>query len=116
MKKILFTFLILLFISNIIAQEEKPDRWTAKDIINTEYMRGVVISPDNKMLVWTKRRAVKKKDKFVSDLYLTRLDIEKDGKFKTIRLTNSDENDFGAFFSRDSETIYFRSSRDKGKK
>ncbi len=100
------------------AQKEtpKPDRWTPKDIINTEYLGGATISPDNKMVLWSKRRAVKEKDRFVSDLYLTRLDMEKDGKYRTIRLTNSDENDFGGFFSPDSETIYFRSSRDKGKK
>ncbi|MEL6717149.1 MAG: prolyl oligopeptidase family serine peptidase [Bacteroidota bacterium] len=112
--------LCLTFLTTLIAiaQKEipKPDRWTPKDIINTEYLGSAVIAPNNEMVVWSKRRAVKDKDRFVSDLYLTRLDVEKDGKFKTIRLTNADESDFGAFFSADSETIYFRSSRDKGNK
>ncbi|MEM9850338.1 MAG: peptidase S9, partial [Bacteroidota bacterium] len=119
MKQIsLVLIVMLLSICMVFAQKEdpKPDRWTPKDVIHTEYLSGAVISPDNKMVVWSKRRAVKEKDRFVSDLYLTRLDIEKNGKFKTLRLTNADENDYGAFFSPDSETIYFRSSREKGKK
>jgi len=116
MKQFSLTFLLTFLIGFIsIAQKEtpKPSHWTPKDIINTESLSGAAISPDNNMVVWSKRRAVKEKDKFVSNLYLTRLDIEKDGKFKTIRLTNADDSDFGAFFSGDGETIYFRSSRDK---
>lgn len=119
MKQLILTLALVLVVSLILtAQKEeiKPDRWTPKDVIHTEYLGSPVFSFDNQMVVWSKRRAVKKKDRFVSDLYLTRLDLEKDGKYKTIRLTNSDENDFGAFFSRDNETIYFRSSRDKGDK
>ena len=60
--------------------------------------------------------AGKEKDKFVSDLYLTYLDLREDGKFKTVQLTNKDENDHSAIFSRDSKKVYFLSSRDKGKK
>jgi hypothetical protein len=70
-----------------------PSRWTPTDIINTESMRSVSISPDNTMVLWTKRKGVKEKDRFVSDLYLTRLDIVKDGTYKTVQLTNGDDND-----------------------
>lgn len=103
-------------ISAIKAQDVKPDRWTPKDIIHTEYLGSASFSPENNMVVWTKRKAVKKKDKFVSDIYLTRLDIEKNGKFKTIQMTNKDESDHSPFFSRDGALLYFLSSRDKGKK
>ena len=118
MKQIILTIAtcLLLLAANAQKESPKPDRWTPKDVIHTEYLGGATISPDNNMVVWTKRRALKEKDRFVSDLYVTRLDMEKDGKFRTIRLTNSDESDYGAFFSADSETIYFRSSRDKGNK
>lgn len=111
-------FLLVMLTNGLMAQEEtpKPDRWTPEDIINTERFSSAQFSPDNQMIVWTKRRALKEKDKFISDIYLTRLDIEKDGKFKTIRLTQADENDYSPFFSKDGETIYFRSSRDKGNK
>lgn len=98
------------------SQNLDPSRWTPNDIINTEYMGSVSISPNNSMVVWTKRKAVKKKDRFVSDIYLTRLDINDDGMFKTIQLTNGDDNDYSPIFSKDGEYIYFLSSRDKGKK
>ncbi len=121
------TLLLLLISSSItgFAQNKKeyqPKDWTPEDIINTEYVRSIRVSPDNKMVVWTKRRAAKdkekdkEKDKFVNDLYLTRLDVKDEGKFKTVPLTQADENDHSPLFSRDGETIYFLSSRDKGKK
>lgn len=117
------TFLLLLCLGSCLivlplqAQEQDdPSRWTPEDIIYTEYLRSPVFSPDNRMVVWTKSRAVKDKDKFVSDLYLTRLDLQKDGSFRTIQLTRADESDHSPFFSHDGEKIYFLSSREKGKK
>ncbi len=102
---------------NFSAQTKKdPKVWTPEDIINTEYMGSVSISPDNNMVVWTKRKAVKKKDRFVSDIYLTRLDLKKDGTFRTIQLTNGDDSDYSPIFSKDGESIYFLSGRDKGNK
>ncbi len=100
------------------AQKSEPDkdRWTPEDIINTEYMREVQISPNNQMVVWTKQKAVKDKDKFVSDIYLTRLDVQKEGEYLTIPMTQADEKDYSPLFSQDSETIYFLSSREEGKK
>lgn len=99
------------------AQEKNdPSRWTPTDIINTESMRSVSISPDNSMVLWTKRKGVKEKDRFVSDIYLTRLDIIKEDRYKTIQLTNGSDNDYSPIFSKDGESIYFLSSRDKGKK
>lgn len=110
--------LLFLFIFNFssYSQEKDPTRWTPNDIINTEFMRSVSISPDGKMVLWTKRKAVKVSDKFVSDIYLTRLDLPENDTFKTIQLTNSKENDYSPIFSKDGETIYFLSSREKGKK
>ena len=93
-----------------------PSRWTPEDIINTESPRSISISPDNSMVVWTKRKGVKEKDRFVSDIYLTRLNLKQDDQFKTVQLTNGNENDYSPIFSRDGEHIYFLSSRDKGKK
>ncbi len=100
------------------AQEDdsSPETWTPEDIINTEFMREVKISPNEQMVVWTKRKGVQEKDKFVRDIYLTRLDVKKDGDFLTIPLTNADENDYSPLFSRNSEKVYFLSSRDEGKK
>ena len=111
--------ILILFIlgSSSYSQDKKdPSRWTPEDIINTESMRSVSISPDNTMVVWTKRKGVKKTDRFVSDIYLTRLDIFKDDSFKTIQLTNGDDNDYSPIFSKDGEFVYFLSSRDKSKK
>lgn len=110
-----------LFIASIcsIAQTDEkkdPKQWTPEDIIYTEYARSLSFSPDNKMVVWNKRKAVKKKDRFVSDLYLTRLDMIKKDAFRTFQITNGDDSDYSPTFSRDSEKIYFFSGRDKGNK
>ncbi len=88
------------------------------DVIHTEYMRSVSFSPDGSMVLWSKQRAAEdeEKDKFVNDLYLTRLEKKKEGKFLTVRLTNGDESDHSAIFDREGEYVYFLSSRDKGKK
>lgn len=111
-----FLFLIITFSFIVTAQEKDKTRWTPEDIINTEYMKSVSVSPKGNMIVWTKKKAVKKKDKFVSDIYLTLLNIQEKETFKTIQLTFSDENDFNPIFSQNGESIYFLSARDKGKK
>ncbi|WP_298286358.1 prolyl oligopeptidase family serine peptidase [uncultured Lutibacter sp.] len=116
-----FNFLLVALVFsniNLKAQNKENDktRWTPEDIINTEYMRSVSISPNGNMVLWTKNKAVKEKDRFVSDIYLTRLNVKDNDTFKTIQLTNADENDFSPMFSKDGESIYFLSSRDKGKK
>ncbi|MEO1030623.1 MAG: prolyl oligopeptidase family serine peptidase [Bacteroidota bacterium] len=112
-------YLFFIISSNLVLfsqDKNDPSRWTPEDIINTEYMRSVSISPDNTMVVWTKRKAVKDKDRFVSDIYLTRLDLKKEEAYKTIQLTNGKDNDYSPIFSKDGEHIYFLSSREKGKK
>lgn len=97
-------------------KKEDPSKWTPEDIINRESIGSVSISPNNNMVVWTKRKPVKEKDQFISDIYLTRLDLKKDDDFRTIQLTNGDDNDSSPIFSKDGEHIYFLSSRDKGNK
>tara|TARA_R110002020_G_scaffold85914_3_gene211715 strand:+ start:21393 stop:24098 length:2706 start_codon:yes stop_codon:yes gene_type:complete len=120
MLKLIRITCILLYCSTFqnYAQGEKndPTRWTPKDIVNTESLSSASFSPDNSMVVWTKRKGVKEKDKFVSDIYLTLLNTKKDGKFRTVHLTNGDDNDYSPLFSKNGESIYFLSSRDKGKK
>jgi len=119
MHKLVAFFFVLLFLTAAqptLAQNNDDTRWTIDDIIHTEYVRNVTFAPDGQALIWTKRRAFEKKDKFISDIYLTRLDLKKDGLPRTFRMTSRDENDHSPIFSRDGETIYFLSSRDKGKK
>ncbi|PHL00506.1 peptidase S9 [Neolewinella marina] len=114
---LVFLFLGTCWGSPLLGQGEKG-KWTVDDVIHTEYMSNVEFSPDGTMVLWSKSRAAedKKKDKFVRDLYLTRLrDRTKDG-FRTVRLTTGDDSDHTALFSRDSEDIYFLSGRDGGKK
>ena len=79
--------ILLLLTSTLSAQEKDKSKWTPSDIINTEFMSSIEISPDNKMVVWTKRKGLKEKDKFVSDIYLTKLDVIKDGKPLTLQMT-----------------------------
>ncbi|MFK5957879.1 MAG: prolyl oligopeptidase family serine peptidase [Lutibacter sp.] len=113
----IFTIILALFLNfSIQSQEKDKTRWTPEDIINTESMRSVSISPNGNMIVWTKNKASKEKDKFVSNIFLTRLDVFENGVFKTIQLTYSDERDYSPLFSKNGEDIYFLSSREKGKK
>lgn len=120
MKKYITSILLiclLCFVTN--AQTDKkadPSKWTPEDIINRESMGSVSFSPNNNMVVWTKLKPVKDKDRFISDIYLTRLDMKKDDAFRTIQLTNGDDSDSSPIFSKDGEHIYFLSSRDKGNK
>lgn len=101
------------------AQEEikDPEKWTPEDVIFTEAMTNVTFSHDGNKIVWSKRKALKdpEKDKFVSDLYLTYLDKQKDTKPVTVQLTNAEDNDHSALFSKDDRYLYFLSSREKGK-
>lgn len=99
-----------------VAQYTEPQIWTPNDIITTKYVRNLRFSEDGKALVWTQRKAVKEKDKFVSDIYLTRLDLPSDKGFRTFQLTNKKESDHDAIFSKNGEEVYFLSSREKGKK
>jgi hypothetical protein len=87
MRQLLLCSLLSLLCTCVLAQSEKATDWTVDDILKTESMRSVQFSPDGDMVLWSKRRAVTKKDRFVSDLYLTRLVDKKDGKYRTIRLT-----------------------------
>lgn len=116
MKNLITLTTILSFCASFLFAQDDKNKWTPEDIINTEYVRSTQFSPDNNMIVWTKRKGVKEKDKFVSDIYLTRLDVLKKGDPLTVQLTNQDENDTAPFFSKDGATIYFQSTRDKGKK
>ncbi|TXE15060.1 prolyl oligopeptidase family serine peptidase [Seonamhaeicola algicola] len=118
--RIKYFYLVIILITSVkfsYSQNTKEaSPWTPEDIINTEYMRSVSIAPNNTMVVWTKQKGVKDKDRFISDIYLTRLDLKDEANFKTIQLTNGKDNDYSPIFSKDGEYIYFLSSRDKGKK
>ena len=118
-KACILVLLSVLYSSLSFSQSEikDPKLWTPEDIIYTEAMRAPVFSPDASMVVWSKREPVKKKDKFLTNLYLTRLNIQdKDGNYLTTRLTQGKENDYSPVFSKDGKSLYFLSTRDKGKK
>ncbi|MBB4078129.1 dipeptidyl aminopeptidase/acylaminoacyl peptidase [Lewinella aquimaris] len=112
------TALLAILLCSCVRAQTDDAKWTVDDIVHTEYVSNVSFSPNGSMVLWSKQRAAedKKKDKFVHDLYLTRLDSRKDGEFRTVRLTTGDDSDHSAVFSRDGEDIYFLSGRDEGKK
>lgn len=118
LSSIIVTLTILLIqpSTHIYAQDSDPATWTVEDVIKQERAYDLEFSPDGNSLVWVKRRADKEEDKFINDLYLTRLDVTEEDKFKTVQLTRGKESDNSPLFSRDGETIYFLSSRDEGKK
>ena len=70
--KLFVTGIFVLFITISFSQVKKndPSRWTPEDVISREAMGSVSFSPNSNMVVWTKRKAVKSKDRTVSDIYL----------------------------------------------
>ncbi|MBX2817654.1 MAG: prolyl oligopeptidase family serine peptidase [Saprospiraceae bacterium] len=106
---------IALCLSSCIAVYSQ-DKWTVDDIIKTQFLGNPVISDDNNMIAWTKSKAVKKKDRFVRDIYVTHLDQTESGMPLTIQMTQGEESNSSPLFSADGNTLYFLSSREKGKK
>ena len=109
-------FLIFFGVNHFTLSQVNPKHWTPEEIINTQYVSSPSFSPDGKMLVWSKRKGLKQEDKFVQKLFLTRFDVEKEGKPLTIQLTHGNSSERNALFSLDGEYIYYLSSKDKGKK
>jgi len=91
---IFFPFLIGCLFNSPPRAQTDPGRWQVDDIIFTETVREAHFAPDGRALVWSKRRALEEKDKFV---------------------TTADENDHTPVFAPNGENIYFLSSRKKGK-
>ena len=106
--------LLFFFSSHLLWSQEADSSWTVDDVVNQTSIREVIFSKDGTMTAWTKSRPAKKKDRFVSDLYLTRLDREKGEDYQVIQLTRTDDSDRSPRFSADGETLYFLSSRKKG--
>ncbi len=108
-------FSMLLFSALPFLLFSQKDAWTPEEIINTVYLSSPEFSRDGSKVVWTQRKGLEKEDKFVNHLYLARLDGA-DDKPKVVQLTRSKESESNPVFSRDGESLYFRSTRDKGKK
>ncbi|TAE60646.1 MAG: peptidase S9, partial [Bacteroidetes bacterium] len=104
--------LALVWAFPVLAQETDPRVWTVKDVIQQEDITGAAFSPDGKSLVWVKFRPSAKKDRFVTNLWMTRLG---EAKPRELQLTRSEESDRSPMFSADGQTLYFLSSREGGK-
>ena len=109
-------YLLILMISVAWVLPAQEDSWTPEDILGTESVSSLTFSPDHQMMAWTKRKMVKKKDRFVSDVYLTRLNVLDNDKPLTIQMTQGEENNFSPLFSKDGKYLYFLSSREDGNK
>jgi dipeptidyl aminopeptidase/acylaminoacyl peptidase len=123
MTKQISAFIICLFllfaarVTLLMAQSKSSskDLWTPEDVVHETYATDFVFSPNGQLVVWVKHRPSAKKDHFVSDLYLTHLDVKENGHYKTVQLTRTEDSDHDPVFSREGKTIYFLSSRDNGK-
>ncbi len=114
MKQTILTLALLLLGISLSAQEE--NRWTAKDIIFRESLSGATFSPDGTRIAWVKSTPSEKKDRFVTDLWLTYLDQQdEDGNYRSVQLTRGDDRERSPVFSADGETLYFLSSKGGGK-
>lgn len=109
--KVLLSSILAMFSLFSFAQE---DLWTPEEIINTVYVGNPEFSKDGQKAVWTQRKGLKKEDKFVNHLYLARFQTGIDTPL-VIQLTRSKESESNPVFSADGESLYFSSTRDKGK-
>lgn len=111
MKNTLLLCGCLLLATAALAQRATDSLWTPQDVINQERVYDIQLSPDGQMAAWVKYRPSKEKDRFVNDLWLTRLDIPQGEGFLQVQLTRSDDSDSNPVFSADGKTLYFLSSR-----
>ncbi len=114
MKKLLLSLLAIFWFSQSIISQESD--WKPEEIIKIKSVANPVFSPDAQKVVWSQQKALEKEDKFINNIYLTRLDLEDQGKFKTFQLTRGKESEKSQLFGKDSDYLYFLSARDKGKK
>ncbi|MCI4669189.1 MAG: prolyl oligopeptidase family serine peptidase [Bacteroidia bacterium] len=112
----LLSFLLSLILILPAFGQDKSNHWTPEEIINTQYVSSPSFSYDGKMLVWSKKTGLKKEDKFVQKLFLTRLDVMKSDKPLTVQLTYGNSSERSAVFSPDGDYIYYLSSKEKGNK
>lgn len=110
----IFCCVCLLLAPGLWAQKDNAAKWTVEDLMNQSSVGQAVFSPDGKNLVWTHNRPDKKKDRFVSDLWLTRLDQLNENQWTSIQLTRGGDSDRSPFFSKDGKMLYFLSSREGG--
>ena len=109
----LLNMVLLLAVSTTLLGQ---DKWTPEEIIHTKSVGAPTYSPDGTKILWSKRTGLKKDDRFVSKLYLTHLNVMRDGQPLTVQFTQGTSSDYNGIFSKDGDWVYFLSSRDKGKK
>lgn len=96
-------------------QKSERQQWDVQDVIHQEALGEALFSPDGKSIAWTRRVPSAEKDRFVSQLWLTRLDGPAGKPYRSLRLTQGDDINSSPRFSPDGETLYFLSSRGSGK-
>ncbi|MDI6401427.1 prolyl oligopeptidase family serine peptidase [Balneolaceae bacterium ANBcel3] len=107
----------VLFISLVLVTvpvSGNSNHWTPEDIVRQNSAGSFAFSPDGKMVAWVKSRNSDEHDRKVTDIYLTRLDVQKDGEYLTLQLTRTEDRDTNPFFSEDGSSLYFLSSRGDG--
>lgn len=88
------------------ADREAGGRWTVDDVLTAEDGGDYRISPDNRWIVWVRRRMDRTVGESVSNLWLTDL---RSGE--SIPLTRGQDRNYSPEWSPDGERIAFRSTR-----
>ncbi|MGQ9802148.1 MAG: prolyl oligopeptidase family serine peptidase [Candidatus Saccharicenans sp.] len=110
-KKIILSCLIVLFLFPLYLSSEEIQvgsrRWTVADVINQERASDFQISPDGSRVVWVKNVPDLEKDRRISHLFLSYLDM--DGQ--TVQLTRGASSESRPRWSPDGQQIAFLTSR-----
>ena len=106
MRKRILILVLSIFMSTCFGFSDGKEL-SVEDIINTENVSDLQISPDGKFVVWVQSKANKDKDKHLSYLWIASLEKLEE----PIQLTKGDYSSWSPRFSPDGKKLAFLSDR-----
>lgn len=103
-----FLNLSLLLLWPILSVAQIEYKWTPDTIIKQESAGSFVLSENGDRVVFTKRIANTKKDRFVSKLWVAYLGKD---EAELLQLTHGNDSEYSPMLSKDGNKVYFQSSR-----
>ncbi len=99
---------ILFLLSQVLVFAGTKKVFTVEDVLNYQTISQFRISPSGNSVVWVQRKADQKENKYISHIWLARLNSE-----KPIQLTRGKYSEFSPKWSQNGKKIAFLSDRNK---